>query len=109
MGNDITIDESLIHFTGRNNMKFYITMKPHKWGFKIHLLWDSNTNYLYNMFFDHGKIGSEFIYYEDNKLIAESIVLRLLKPLNDLKKRNIFFDGWYSSINLMTKLSNRDF
>ena len=35
---EITIDKSLIHFTGRNKMKFYLPMKPHKWGFKIHLL-----------------------------------------------------------------------
>ena len=71
-------------------MKFYIPMKPHKWGFKIHLLCDSNTKYLYNMLFDPGKEGKDFIYYEDNKTIAESIVLRLLKPLN-YGKKEIFF------------------
>ena len=49
MGNNITIDKSILNFTGRNKMKFYIPMKPHKWGFKIHLLCDSNTNYLYNI------------------------------------------------------------
>ena len=30
LGKNITIDESLLHFTGRNKMKFYIPMKPHK-------------------------------------------------------------------------------
>ena len=30
LGKNITIDESLLHFTGRNNMKYYIPMKPHK-------------------------------------------------------------------------------
>jgi len=38
LGKNITIDESLLQFKGRNSMKFYIPMKPHKWGFKIHLL-----------------------------------------------------------------------
>ena len=65
-------------------------MKPHKCGFKIHLLCDSNTKYLYNMFFDSGKDGKDFVYYEDNKTIAESIVLRLLKPLNEEKKKYFF-------------------
>ena len=37
LGNWITIDESLLYFTGKNKMKFYIPMKPHKWGFKLHL------------------------------------------------------------------------
>ena len=29
LGKNITIDESLLHFTGRNKMKFYIPIKPH--------------------------------------------------------------------------------
>ena len=90
-------------------MKFYIPMKPHKWGFKIHLLCDSNTKYLYNMLFDPGKDWKDFIYYENNKTITESIVLRLLKPLNDGKKKKYFFDGWNSSIGLLNKLSNQGY
>ena len=83
MGKNITIDESLLHFTGRNKMKFYIPMKPHKWGFKIHLLCDSNTNYLYNMLFDPGKEVKDSIIYENNPSIAQSIVLRLFSCIND--------------------------
>ena len=30
LGENITIDESLVHVKGRNSMKFYIPMKPHK-------------------------------------------------------------------------------
>ena len=30
LGKNITIDESLLHFTGKNHVKFYIPMKPHK-------------------------------------------------------------------------------
>lgn len=30
LGENITKDESLLHFKGRNSMKFYIPMKPHK-------------------------------------------------------------------------------
>ena len=30
LGNNITIDESLLHFTGRNKTKFYIPMRPFK-------------------------------------------------------------------------------
>ena len=86
-------------------MKFYIPMKPHKWGFKIHLLCDSDTHYLYNILFDPGKDGKKFIYFEENTSLSESIVLKLLSCVNDNKQRNIFFDGWYSSINLIKKLT----
>ena len=106
LGQNITIDESLLLFKGRNSMKFYIPMKPHKWGFKIHCLCDSDTHYLYNMLFDPGKSGKDFIYLDDSSSISESIVLRLLSCVNDRKQRNLFCDGWYSSISLMKKLSN---
>ena len=105
LGKNITIDESLLHFTGRNKMKFYIPMKPHKWGFKMHLLCDSDTHYLYNILFDPGKDGKKFIYFEENTSLSESIVLKLLSCVNDNKQRHIFFDGWYSSINLIKKLT----
>ena len=61
LGKKITIDESLLHFAGRNNTKYYIPMKPHKWGFKIHMLYGSDSKYLYNLYFDLGKFGKEFI------------------------------------------------
>ena len=105
LGPNITIDESLLHFKGRNSMKFYIPMKPYKWGFKIHLLCDSDTNYLYNMILDPGRVGRDFIYYDENSTLAESVVLRLLSCLDDNKQRNLFFDGWYSSLNLMRRLT----
>ena len=44
--------------------------------------------------------------YEDNPSLTESIVLRLLSGINDRKQRNLFCDGWYSSINLMKKLTS---
>ena len=67
-------------------------MKPHKWGFKIHLLCDSNTHYLYNILFDRGKDGKNFIYFEEITSLTESIVLKLLSCVKDNKQRNIFFD-----------------
>ena len=50
--------------------------EAYKLGFKIHLLCDSNTHYLYNMIFDPGKYGKEFLYFDKNDSIYESIVLQ---------------------------------
>jgi hypothetical protein len=107
LGKNITIDESLVHFTGRNSMKFYIPMKPHKWGFKIHLLCDSDTHYLFNMLFDPGKVGKDLLNMDDTNSLTENIVLKLLECIKDAdkKQRNLFFDGWYSSLRLMKKLT----
>jgi len=109
LGENITIDESLVKFKGRNSMKFYIPMKPHKYGFKIHLLCDSDTHFLYNMLFDPGRVGKDFIFSEGCTSLAESIVLKLVAPIKDNKKRNIFCDGWYSSVSLMKKLTKLGF
>ena len=57
------------------------------------------------MLFDAGKTGRDFVHLEDNSSLSKSIVLRLLSCLNDKKQRNIFFDGWNSSISLMKKLT----
>ena len=60
LGENITKDESLLHFKGRNSMKFYIPMKPHKWGFKIHLLCDADIHYLYKCFLIQAKFVKIF-------------------------------------------------
>ena len=51
LGKNVFIDESLLQYKGRNSMNFYIPIKPNKYGFKIHLLCDSDSHYLYNMIF----------------------------------------------------------
>jgi hypothetical protein len=58
------------------------------------------------MLFDPGKSGKYFLQFEDNNSLTESIVLRLLSCIHDKKQRNVFCDGWYSSISLMKKLTN---
>jgi len=60
---------------------------------KIHMLCNSDNKYLYNLYFDPRKFGKEFIFFEDNPSITESIVLRLLSPIKDNNQRCIFFDG----------------
>ena len=57
---------------------YYILQEGIKWNFiflwspiKIHLLCDSNTNYLYNMLFEPGKESKDSIIYENNPSIAQ--------------------------------------
>ena len=38
---NIIIDETMIFFRGRSLMRFYLPVKPHKWGYKLHSLVDS--------------------------------------------------------------------
>ena len=63
-------------------MKFYIPMKPHKWGFKLHLLCDADTSYVYNILFDPGKNNKEYFDFEDySRPLVDNIVLKLFELL----------------------------
>ena len=108
LGYSITIDESMVLFTLRNNMKFYMPMKPKKWGFMIHCLVDTDSGFLYNCLFDPGEDHKYLIIFDETKKYAESIVLKLIEVL-DKRQRNIYFDGWYSSISPMNELTKKGF
>ena len=69
----------MIKFEGRNNMIFYIPRQSIKWGFKLHCLVDSNSNYLYNVIFDPGKDNKKLIITNDEDSFTENIVLSLVK------------------------------
>ena len=47
-------------------MKFYKSLKPIKWGFKVHCMVDSKTNYLYNLFFDPSKMQNKIITFDNS-------------------------------------------
>lgn len=104
-GEILTIDESLVFFKGRQKMKFYLPSKPHKWGFKLHLLCDSNSDYVYNILFDPGKEFKNLILKADHTF-TESVVLKLLEHIGG--DHHIFMDSWYSSISLARKLKQRN-
>ena len=49
LGQNITIDESMIPFKGRHKYKQYIPNKPHAWGIKAFVLADSRSGYTYRL------------------------------------------------------------
>ena len=59
-------------------MKFNMPHKTSKWGFKIHCLVDSKTNYLYDAI-DQGKNNKNFILINREYSYTENIILKLLK------------------------------
>jgi len=105
LGEHITIDESLVFSKARQKMKFYLPAKPHKWGFKLHLLCDSISDYVYNILFDPGKSYKSLIKSGNNNL-TQSIVLYLVQGLEN-KNHILYMDSWYTSIELAKKLKEK--
>ena len=99
LGQNLAIDESMVAFKGRHQMKQYMPMKPTKWGFKYFVLADSGTGYAYNWELFSEKKCTNFSPY--------NIVLRLMEGLQ--KNHHLFTDNWYSSVKLAEQLYQRGF
>ncbi len=104
---NIVIDENLLYYRGRQKLKFYIPAKPHKWGFKIHLLCDSINNYVYNVLFDPRKEGKNFIMKEALSY-TESIIFNLIEEFEN-RNHTLFLNSWYSSVNFVRMLKEKGF
>ena len=114
MSQNIAIDESMIAFKGRSEYRFYMPMKPVKFGFKLHCLCESNTGYCYNFLLDVGKknvkksFQAEGIEKEVPKDYIISIVETLMESL-PFSGYNLFLDSWYNSLEIAKRLSMKGF
>ena len=61
------------------------------------------------MFFDPVKDNKNFVYFDDNRSITKSIVLRLISYITENKERNIVFGGWNLSISLLNKFAEKGY
>lgn len=83
--------------------------KPCKYGFKLNCLVDSKTRYLYNLIMDPGRAYKKFLAFKDDSAYAENIVIKLIENIKENEPHKTFFDGWYSSISILSKLKKRGF
>lgn len=99
----LTIDEKLESFRGRCSFRQYMPNKPAKYGIKVHALVDARTYYLLNMEVYVGQ-QPEGPFRLSNS--PKDIVDRLVAPVSGTK-RNITFDNWYTSLDLMKNLRDK--
>ena len=103
-GEDETVDEAMILFKGRSDMRQHIAKKASPTGFKIWMLVDVATNYVYS--FD--------IYTGKNKMKREenataNVVLKLIEPLAEHCWHRIGMDGFFTSVQLFQTLLSKGF
>ena len=90
LSKNLRVDETLLHFKGKV--------------FKVYLLCDNETFYLYNMYFPE-PTGKDYLNYDDHaKQVDESIVLNLISFLDTETKRNLFLEEKYVPKSLLKKL-----
>ncbi|XP_033229772.1 piggyBac transposable element-derived protein 4-like [Belonocnema kinseyi] len=92
-----SIDESMIKFKGRSSMKQYMPMNPIKRGYKVWVKADEN-GYVCEFHIYTGKVGNK-----TENLLGERVVKDVNRTLVH-KKYRIFFDNFFTTVNLMSSL-----
>jgi hypothetical protein len=101
---ELTIDEAMILFKGRSNMRQHIAKKASPTGFKVWMLVDVESNYVYSFDIYTGKNKSK---REEGATAA--VVLKLIEPLTEHCWHRIGMDGFFTSVQLFEKLLSKGF
>jgi hypothetical protein len=104
LGQDISIDESLVLWKGHHGLKRYIPSKADKWGFKFYALAESKTGYIHSLLVDEGKLTR----FDHQNLFPDlqkpgQYVMQLIYPL--LNRGHILYvDNFYTDLILFQYL-----
>ncbi|CAK6983053.1 piggyBac transposable element-derived protein 2-like isoform X1, partial [Scomber scombrus] len=99
----LSIDEQMVPFKGRSSLKQYIPKKPYKWGYKIFVL--SDTKGLVHSFdifagkTDPAPTGPDIG-------ASGNIVLKFARVIQSAVNHLLYFDNWFSSLQLFVALAN---
>lgn len=99
-GADLTIDEAMILFKGRCEMRQHIAKKASPTGFKVWMLVDVESNYVYSFDIYTGKEKNK---REDK--VTSGVVLKLIEPLHEYCIVGIVL-VWMASSHQLNSLRN---
>ncbi len=105
----LSVDEQLCSTKCRSVIKQYLPMKPHKWGFKFHVLSGSHSGFCYDFEVFTGRENDECkrLSSEIDLGSSANIVIRLLRIVPDFQNYIVCFDNYFSNLSLINQLSKR--
>ncbi|GBP12708.1 PiggyBac transposable element-derived protein 4 [Eumeta japonica] len=108
IGSCACIDEMLLAFRGRCRLKMFMPKKPTKYGIKIQCLTNARSGYLLNAYIYQGKDSDGLHLLREYQTLKKptQAVMRLIPPI-ERSNRNITFDNWYTSIELIDSLKKK--
>jgi hypothetical protein len=95
-GQNLCIDEMMIAYKGRTDIRQYIPSKPHKWGYKFYALAES----AYVLKLDLYTGASDAVTEHGS---THALVMRMMEGYEN-KSYNLFIDNWFSSPTLANHL-----
>lgn len=92
---DIVIDESLVLWKGRLSFKQFIKTKRHRFGIKLFVLCNVETDFILGFIIYTGS-STELVPCNKNLGVSGAVVKTLIKPYLN-KGHNLYTDNWYNS------------
>lgn len=92
---NLAIDESLLPWKGRLSFKQYIKSKRHRFGIKLFIICDVETDYILDFIIYTGAT-TKLRPYNANIGVSGGVVKTLMKHYLD-KGHTLFTDNWYTS------------
>lgn len=103
-----SIDEQIIPFKGRNQLRQYLPKKPKRWGFKVIARCCSRTGFTHDFTIYQGGPpqlpDEESVGYQPG-----DFVLQMCKSLPQHKNYILYFDNWFNFPELQLKLKELGF
>ena len=98
-----SIDEQILTTkTKKSRLRQYNPRKPKKWGFKISMITDP-TGLVYKIEFYLGKTNS----CEKSLGASGDVVMRLADIIPMNRNHKLFYDNWFSSLDLLRELQKK--
>ncbi len=104
----LAIDESMVPYFGRHTAKMFIRGKPIRFGYKIWCMC-SPDGYPYRLEIYCGKkcVASDSA-TSNATSVGERVVMDMLDICEDPSRHEIYFDNFFTSVNLLEKLSDKN-
>ena len=103
-----SIDEQMIPFKERSNLRQYLPKKLTKWGIKFFTR-AGVSGFVYDFEVYQGKATLVEDDIEPDLGVGGNIVLRLISTLPEKMNYKIYFDNWFSGLKLMSLLKIKGF
>jgi len=104
----LSIDEQLCSTKTKHYLKQYIPMKPHKWGYKLFVM-AGVSGFAYNVEIYSGQENNSDLRLPCEPDIGASanVVVRLARIIPSNNNFKLYYDNYYTSIQLMIYLKSR--
>lgn len=108
MDENLSIDEQICATKARHHLKQYLPLKPHKWGYKLYILCSaSGFCYKFEIYTGTENDVDKRLRSEPDLGASSNIVVRLTRNVPVDCGHKVFFDNYYTSVDVVSYLAKK--